>query len=213
MTKKRFLPFVGLWIPIAVGIWFAMGSGSPDTVKTPSPSPSATFTPTATPVPSVSILDESRITKKEFGLYATPENSPVQPERFSGYHVGADFETTLDEADKDIVVPALCDGKLVSKRSATGYGGVAVQACALDGQAVTVVYGHVKLSSVTASVGDELKKGDVVGILGRGFSSETDGERKHLHLGIHKGSAIDIRGYVSKQSEISGWLDPADHLK
>src|SRR3990167_7147055 len=32
----------------------------------------------------------SRITKKKFGQYITPQTSPVQPERFTGYHTAAD---------------------------------------------------------------------------------------------------------------------------
>jgi hypothetical protein len=33
-----------------------------------------------------------RVTKKPFGLYVDPDNSPVQPEMFTGYHTGADAE-------------------------------------------------------------------------------------------------------------------------
>ncbi|HZZ99469.1 MAG TPA: hypothetical protein VFK07_02035, partial [Candidatus Paceibacterota bacterium] len=49
--------------------------------------------------------------------------------------------------------------------------------------------------------------GDFIGNLGKGYSSQTDGERKHLHLGIHKGSAVDITGYVSSDDLLSNWLD------
>src|SRR3989338_10346295 len=44
-------------------------------------------------------LDNSseRVTKKPFGKYITPADSPVQPERFSGYHTGADFEVFSNE--------------------------------------------------------------------------------------------------------------------
>jgi len=34
----------------------------------------------------------ARITKKPFGVYITPETSPVQPEKFTGYHTGVDVE-------------------------------------------------------------------------------------------------------------------------
>ena len=33
---------------------------------------------------------EERITKKPFGIKISPENSPISPERFSGYHTGID---------------------------------------------------------------------------------------------------------------------------
>ena len=149
----------------------------------------------------------SRITKKPFGIYITKQTSPVQPERFGGFHVGVDFETT--SAEKDIVVPisAACDGKLLLKKRATGYGGVAVQSCRIDGKDVTIVYGHLRLSSVTLTVGQAIKQGDQIGVLGTGYSTETDGERKHLHLGIHKGTTVDIKGYEQSKSALSQWLD------
>ncbi|NTV41337.1 MAG: M23 family metallopeptidase [Candidatus Moranbacteria bacterium] len=155
----------------------------------------------------------SRITKKPFGIFITPKTSPVEPERFQGYHTGVDLETTTDEQNVDVSVVALCEGKMLSKRTASGYGGVIVQACVLDSQAVTVVYGHLRISSATAKVGDQLKAGDFLGNLGKGFSNETDGERKHLHLAIHKGFGINILGYVQQKIQLSAWLDPAKYLQ
>lgn len=151
----------------------------------------------------------ARTTKKFFGTYVTPQNSPVMPERFTGYHTGLDFETFLDEQNTDVAINAICSGKLLIKKYASGYGGVAVQACNLDGAAVTIIYGHLRLSSISPNVGDQLQAGEKFAVLGTGFSTETDGERKHLHLAIHKGSAINILGYVQQKSLLSGWIDPA----
>lgn len=155
----------------------------------------------------------ARITKKPFGIFITPKNSPVQPERFSGYHTAVDLETFPDEQNIDVSVFSLCDGELLSARTASGYGGVAVQRCMLDDQAVTVVYGHIQLSSVVAKVGDQLRAGDFLANLAAGFSSETDGERKHLHLGIHKGSSVNILGYVQNKNQLNDWMDPVKYLK
>ncbi|EKE19336.1 MAG: hypothetical protein ACD_9C00048G0003, partial [uncultured bacterium] len=154
-----------------------------------------------------------RITKKPFGIFITKQNSPVSPERFAGYHTAVDLETTPDEQNIDVLVRALCDGKLLLVRNASGYGGVAVQSCALDGQDVTIVYGHIKLASMNAKVGDTLKAGDSLANLGKGYSSETDGERKHLHLGIHKGQSVNILGYVQNKNQLSDWLDPEKYLQ
>jgi len=156
---------------------------------------------------------QARATKKPFGIYITPQNSPVQPEKFFGYHTGVDFETFLDEQNIDVPIYAVCDGKLLQKRTATGYGGIAVLACKLNGQDVTIIYGHVRLSSVSVNVGDLLKAGDKLAVLGTGFSVENDGERKHLHLGIHKGTAINILGYAQNQAELSNWIDVIKYLK
>jgi murein DD-endopeptidase MepM/ murein hydrolase activator NlpD len=137
----------------------------------------------------------------------------VDPEKFRGYHNATDFEIFDNEIDTDIFVRAICDGKLLQKRTATGYGGLVVQSCTIDEQAVTVVYGHLRLSSINSQVGAEIKRGDTLGLLGKAYSTETSGERKHLHLGIHKGTAIDIRGYVPNKSELSAWLNFEELVK
>ncbi len=149
---------------------------------------------------------EDRITKKPFGIKVSPTDSPVSPEKFSGYHTAVDFETFPEEADSTVVVKAVCSGELRIKRAATGYGGIAVQSCTVHDQAVTIIYGHLKLSSISATVGQSLKQGETLAVLGKGFSSETDGERKHLHLGIHTGTAVDIRGYVPTADALKGWI-------
>lgn len=154
----------------------------------------------------------ARITKKPFGIFVTPKNSPVQPEKFSGYHNAVDLEITDGEENIDVPVKAFCDGELLSARTASGYGGVVVQGCNLEGQAVTIVYGHLRLSSLNAKIGDQLKAGDFLANLGNGFSEQTDGERKHLHLGIHKGVDINILGYVGLQSQLSSWIDPVKYF-
>jgi len=155
-------------------------------------------------------LDRSgdRVTKKPFGIYITPATSPIQPEKFQGYHTGSDFEIFPEELNIDVSVKAVCSGNLRVKEYANGYGGVAVQDCNLNGQAITVIYGHLKLASITKKAGDNLTVGETLGILGADKSTETSGERKHLHLGFHKGTAIDILGYVSAQADLANWIDP-----
>lgn len=155
----------------------------------------------------------SRVTKKPFALYVDPENSPVSPERFSGWHTGVDIEIIgAEELNKEIPVAAICGGPLLAKRVASGYGGAAVQECWRGDQLVSVLYGHLDYQSIRAESGDFLWPGQVLGFLGADQSAETDGQRKHLHLGIHKGTAIDWRGYVSKESELSDWLNPCSFI-
>ena len=148
-----------------------------------------------------------RITKKPFGIFITPQTSPVQPEKFRGYHTGTDFEILPGEENAEVSVKAVCSGKLVMKKSATGYGGVAVESCELNGEPITVVYGHLKLASININVEEKINAGDMLGILGRGYSNETNGERKHLHLGFHKGGSVNILGYVQNKSDLFKWLD------
>ena len=148
-----------------------------------------------------------RVIKKPFGIKVSPNNSPISPERFSGYHTGVDFEIFSNEENVDVEIFAICSGKLLVKRWASGYGGVLVQSCELENQAVTVIYGHIQLSSIQQKIGDYINKEDKLAILGAAFSYDTDGERKHLHLGIHKGADINILGYVQTQSELKDWID------
>ncbi len=149
-----------------------------------------------------------RITKKFYGTYVTPKNSPVNPERFSGYHTGVDFETFSDEQDIDVEIHAVCSGPLLYKKWVSGYGGVLVQECNIENQTVTVLYGHLRFSSVSAEISEQLKADDVLGVLGTGYSTETDNERKHLHLAIHKGGSVSLTGYVQNESSLSEWLVP-----
>ncbi len=149
-----------------------------------------------------------RVTQKPFGMFITPETSPVQPERFRGYHTGTDFETFEEEAEADVVVRAICSGPMLLKQRASGYGGVVVQRCFRGQEPMTIVYGHLRLRSVEKAVGEELLAGEVLGLLGTGESQETDGERKHLHVGIRSGGEVDIRGYVASKPELKEWIDP-----
>ncbi len=149
-----------------------------------------------------------RVTKKPFGIFIDSKVSPVQPERFRGYHTGVDFETFDEEATINIPVRAICDGEILEQRFVSGYGGVVVTSCAFDHQPVTVVYGHLAPTSFLLEIGNSIREGEELGMLGMGGSRETDGERKHLHLGVHRGSVIDLRGYVPTERELAQWINP-----
>lgn len=151
---------------------------------------------------------EQRITKKPFGIQVSPQNSPVSPERFSGYHNGVDFEMLNEQEEKnDVEFMAICSGTILKQSLVSGYGGLLVMGCNINNMDITVNYGHVKLSSLKYKVGDFVEAGSVLGFLGKGFSKETDNERKHLHLGIHKGKTINVSGYVKTKQELENWID------
>ncbi len=164
------------------------------------------------PVAVNDFYDASRITKKPFGIRIDPATSPVQPERFSGYHSGADFELFTGEDPSAITIPALCEGQITYSGTVNGYGGVAIQTCTLAGEDVTVLYGHLAASSLKAK-GTQLAKGDAIGVLGKDKSDETDGERAHLHLSVHRGSSNELRGYAQSEDELSAWMDPVPFLR
>lgn len=150
-------------------------------------------------------------TKKPFGIYITPQTSPVQPEKFIGYHTGVDVEETQDNTD--VPVYAINNGILKFAGQVSGYGGVLIYETSINDEIVTILYGHIRLSSVTKKVGEQVTKGDKLAVLGSPNSSETDGERKHLHFSIHKGSQIVYLGYVQNEADLSSWINPDDIIK
>jgi len=166
------------------------------------------------PVSFLPPLDRAseRVTKKLYGTKVSPTDSPVTPERFSGYHAGLDFEVFPHELTSDVSVVAFCGGTVKTKQTVSGFGGVVVQDCKIENQTVTVVYGHLKLSSVLPTINQYLAPGAVLGLLGDDKSSQTDGERKHLHFAIHKGSSTNLKGYVTNQADLADWIDPKTYF-
>ncbi|MFA6909234.1 MAG: M23 family metallopeptidase [Patescibacteria group bacterium] len=185
-----------------------------ENVETTTPQPEQPVVPPDTPRDMTTPITRAteRITKKPFGIKIDTATSPVQPERFSGYHSGTDFEAFPEELGTEVTVTAACDGTVLRKQTVNGYGGVFIQSCTIDGQNVTVLYGHMDLASITFKQGNEISQGMAIGNLGDNKSAETDGERKHLHFSIHKGTAIELRGYAQRETDLSAWLNPADYL-
>lgn len=142
-----------------------------------------------------------RIVKKSFGVYITPQDSPVQPERFKGYHAGVDVE--YEDIGVDVPVFAVCDGEIVLSKWVSGYGGALILKCREN----YYLYGHLNVDSIVKKT--EVLKGEQIAILGKGNTSQTDNERKHLHFSINKKSA-DLRGYVQNKSELYDWENPLD---
>lgn len=153
-----------------------------------------------------------RITKKPFGIYITPQSSPIKPEKFTGYHTGTDFETMAQEKKEAVSVYSFCTGKIRAKQIVSGYGGVIVQDCAIEGQTATVLYGHIDIRKSNVQISQEVKGGERLSVLAQAYSQYSGGERKHLHLGIHRGSSIDYRGYVQNKSELLDWIDVQKYL-
>jgi murein DD-endopeptidase MepM/ murein hydrolase activator NlpD len=202
-VNKKYL--ILLTFLVLVGIFFSFFwkyRKSTDTKIIPA------ITPTVEPTKMVEkiypIADfKQRITKKPFGLYVTPKNSPVQPERFSGFHTGVDVE--YEDIKGDVPVSAVCDGEIVVSRWVSGYGGTVVLKCQINKSDYYLLYGHLRTSSITKKT--TIVKGEQIAVLGNGKTQETDFERKHLHFSIHK-NTLDLRGYVQNQNELKNWIDP-----
>jgi len=148
-----------------------------------------------------------RVTKKKFGTYITPQNSPVQPERFSGYHTGVDIE--YGDGNDEVVVMSIADGLVVRSGWVSGYGGALAIKYNIEDKDYIVIYGHLNPDTLTKN-GAYIKMGETIGVLGQGYSQETDNERRHLHFAIYTGKDINVRGYVQSQEELKKWLDPVE---
>lgn len=146
-----------------------------------------------------------RITKKPFGLYVSPENSPVDPEVFTGYHTAIDVEYA--DVAADVPVRAAADGEVLVARTAQGYGGVVAIQHTIASQPVIGIYGHLDPGQLPA-IGSTVSAGQSIGILGDGYTEETDNERKHLHFGLVRGSTVNLLGYVQSSPELADWHDP-----
>jgi murein DD-endopeptidase MepM/ murein hydrolase activator NlpD len=151
---------------------------------------------------------EERITKKTFGIYITPQNSPVRPERFSGYHTGVDVE--YENTAEEVPIYAIYECEVILKRWVSGYGGTMILKCDIVNQEFYILYGHLSEESFIKK--NTVKKGERIAILGKGKTRETDFERKHLHFAIMKNN-LDLRGYVQNNKELENWYDPIDFYK
>lgn len=144
---------------------------------------------------------KKRITKKSFGEYISPQDSPIQKERFKGFHTGVDVE--YEDIKNDVPVFAVCSGEIVLSKWVSGYGGTLILKC----QENYYLYGHLNVNSIVKKT--KILKGEQMALLGKGDSIETDYERKHLHFSINKKSA-DLRGYVQNKDELIDWENPLE---
>lgn len=152
---------------------------------------------------------------KAFGQYIDKNfyvgKASLFPNQFIGYHAAIDLEIFPDEADHLVPVYAVADGKIVYAAPVSGYGGLIL--LQLTGTGDTALYGHVKLTNLPFKVGDSVASGTRLTYLGDAFSSETGGERKHLHFGIYKGTDLYFRGYEPTLSALNNrWQNPTDFL-
>ena len=159
---------------------------------------------------------ESRNQYKTFDQYWSKSDykgkEALFPTQYTGYHVADDLEINKGEENQNVPVYAVSDGKITFAGPVGGYGGVILLNIANDSH--TALYGHIKLSSLKVKAGDSVKAGQELAYLGNAFSSETGGERKHLHFGIYNGKDIYYHGYEASVATVrSKWIDPSAYLK
>lgn len=134
------------------------------------------------------------------------------PNQFYGYHAGADLEIFPEELNTEVPVLAVTSGAISYIGQVSGYGGLILEK--MDNEDLTALYGHLKFQDSNLKVGDKVQAGQKIAGLGNAFSSETGGERKHLHFGIYKGQDLYFKGYETSQNNLEAkWLDPLKFLQ
>jgi murein DD-endopeptidase MepM/ murein hydrolase activator NlpD len=152
------------------------------------------------------------ITKKPFGIFITPKNSPIQPERFSGFHTGVDVEIEPFDLSQGIPIYSIAAGRVLKSTRAAGYGGVLAIEHRVAGERVVGIYGHLDPASLVP-LNHRVQDGERIGILGEANTSKTDFNRKHLHFGLYKGKGVALLGYVDDKDKLKQWIDPVDFLR
>ena len=94
----------------------------------------------------------------------------------SSFHRGVDFNPGAGTP-----IAAIADGVVTELGDPSGELGVyAVIEHNIDGQTVSSVYGHMQLGSMHLAVGQQVRRGDIVGLVGD--TGQSTGA--HLHFGI-----------------------------
>lgn len=134
--------------------------------------------------------------------------------QFTGIHAAVDVEFTRPaDLRRDVPVRAVSDGTVIYISDVAGYGGLVVIRHA-EPEPVTSLYGHVRLRGIPVEVGQRVREGQRIALLGSQFSAETSGARKHLHFGIHKGPALDVAGHEqTRERLLAEWYNPNDWLR
>ncbi len=153
---------------------------------------------------------------KSFGQYFDKKSyvgkENLYPNQFIGFHAGTDFEIFPEEKNTNVPIFAISDGTISFVGTVTGYGGLILEK--LTNSDLTVLYGHLKLFNINLKVGDQVQANQTLAILGNQFSTETGGERKHLHFAIYKGHDLYFKGYENTKEALNEiWVDPLLFLK
>jgi len=128
-----------------------------------------------------------------FGMRPNPTNPKAPPEQ----HNGADFtDAQRLELKQDVDIIAIADGTVVEVINGDLVGWTV--AISHEGRILSR-YQHMKNNSVKVKIGDKIKKGQTIGIMG--MTGRTTGI--HLHLGIKENSTAFSNGV---------WVDPIPYL-
>lgn len=92
-----------------------------------------------------------------------------------------------------------------------GYGNMLLLEHQLNGRIFYSLYGHLAASKKPFKIGDFIKGGQIIGIIGKSFSLENGGWPAHLHFNILKERSA-VAGYGTKE-DLKKIIDPLKIFK
>jgi len=132
------------------------------------------------------------------------------PEKNNSFHFGHDCAWFLEGSG----VYALADGVVRLVQHGGDWGGIiVVEHRCKDGTYVNALNGHCGMW-LFAEAGTPVKKGQLLGVMGLGFSPENGGHGSHNHFGMFAGpfDAAKCFGRGGAGTSVEGWLVPANFL-
>ncbi|HLD22238.1 MAG TPA: peptidoglycan DD-metalloendopeptidase family protein [Patescibacteria group bacterium] len=128
------------------------------------------------------------------------------------YHMGVDDGFILGDG---AAVYATANGVVKEAQERSQFGLVVlIEHTLTNGSRIVSLYGHLRPSDRRVLPGQQVKAGDIVGVLGD--ESENGGWTPHLHFGIHKQpytGAWVYYGHVSDSSLTDDWYEPVSYIK
>ncbi|MFB4164562.1 murein hydrolase activator EnvC [Alteribacillus sp. JSM 102045] len=131
------------------------------------------------------------------GKLTRPATGAVTSEygpRWGRMHHGTDIG---QGGRSNVPIVAAEDGTVVQAKYMNGYGNTVMISHRVDGKQVTTLYAH--MSSISASAGESVSKGDKIGMMGNTGASQGP----HLHFEVHEGpwngsksNSVNPRNYV-----------------
>lgn len=121
-------------------------------------------------------------------------SSPFGP-RAGGFHYGVDLAAPLNTP-----IYAVADGTIVKAGAASGFGDWIVEDSTINGAKVSFVYGHEYPSGLLAQEGQQVKTGDMIGLVGE--NGEATGP--HVHFEVWPGGRLTGGKAVDPMSWLNG---------
>ena len=136
-------------------------------------------------------LDNYVVGQNIFGAYNIVKDYPIR-------HLGEDSVASANTS-----VYAIANGQVKFTGFTGGYGGTIIIEHDTGSEYVCSIYGHLRTSAIQVVSGQEITKGQYLGVVGT--TAENGGWGEHLHLGIRKSQFVTDGIYYFYDSTENNW--------